>query len=227
MAAAAGGACDVSVENAISERNLLLGKTLWHGEFARLLPGVGMDAFRRQSLCRGVACRHPLGRRRRRDCGFRVAALIADAPNSSVDVVRDKERAVWGDGQARRPERCTTGIFHGAGKAIGKDDIGTACFSIDKRLEHDVVAALRPRSSVPGTVKCDEGAALIGFGEGRAEVDLHVVGRPMRGKERDRFLPLGADTDLLAAVASVFWPEHQLSLYVVEIAFRAAVIRAL
>src|ERR1700676_5308919 len=65
MAAAAGGACDVSVENAISKRNLLLGKTLWHGEFARLLPGVGMDAFRRQSLCRGGRLRLALGRRRR------------------------------------------------------------------------------------------------------------------------------------------------------------------
>ena len=46
-------------------------------------------------------------------------------------------------------------------------------------------------------------------------------------KERDRLLPLGADTDPLATVASVLRREHQLSLLVVEIAFRPAVIRAL
>jgi hypothetical protein len=46
-------------------------------------------------------------------------------------------------------------------------------------------------------------------------------------KERDRSLPLGADTDLLAAVAAILRPEHQLFLYVVEIAFGPAVIRVL
>src|SRR3979411_1280410 len=145
--------------------------------------------------------------------------MIGDAPNSSVHIVRDKERAIWRNRQARRPERCATGIFHGTGKAIGKDDIGPGCFSIDKRLEYDVVAALRPGSSVPGTVECDKGAALIGFREGLAEVDLHVIGRRMGRKERHWPLPLGADTDLLAAVAAVLRPEHQFSLCVVEIAF--------
>ena len=63
--------------------------------------------------------------------------------------------------------------------------------------------------------------------EGRAEVDLHVVGRPMCRKERDWFLPIGADTDLLAAVAPVLGSEHQLSVSIVEIAFGPAVIGAL
>jgi hypothetical protein len=49
----------------------------------------------------------------------------------------------------------------------------------------------------------------------------------VRRKERDRFLPLGAGTDLLAAIASVLRRQYQLSLLVVEIAFGPAVIRAL
>src|SRR5258706_904114 len=185
-----------------------------------------MDAFRWPSLCRGSRWGQARGRRRRRDRGIEVA-LIGDAPNSSVHVIRDKERAVRSDSQTRRPERCTTGILHGAGRAIGKDHIGPGCFSIGKWLEHNVVAALRSGSSVPGTVECDKGAALIGFRESVAEINLHVVRRPMCRKERTRLLPLGADTDLLATIAAVFRSEHQLSLLVVEIAFRPAVISAL
>src|SRR5260370_4506287 len=114
-----------------------------------------MDAFRRQSLCQGGPSRDAGGRRRGCDRGFEVAALIADAPNSSVHIVGDKERAVRSDGEARRPERGTTWIFHGAGKAIGKHNISAISFSLAKRLEHHLLASLRPRSSVPGAVQRD------------------------------------------------------------------------
>src|SRR3984893_2369643 len=227
MAAAAGAVRCFAVENAVSERDLLFCKALWQWKFVGDVASVRMDAFRRPSFRRVGRWHHALGCRRRGDRGFGVAALIGDAPNSSVHVVGDKERAVWGDGQTRRPERRATGIFRGAGKAIGKDDIVALCFCIGERLEYDIVPALRPGSSVPGAVERDESAALIGFREAIAEVDLHVVGRPMCRKERDRLLALRADADLLAAVAAVFRPEHQLSLCVIEIAFGPAVICAL
>src|SRR5258708_28352266 len=115
-----------------------------------------MDAFRRPSFCRCGRRYHSRGRRRRRDRGFGIATLIGDAPNSSMHVVRDKERAIWSDSEARRPERCTTRIFHAAGKAVGKDDIGPVYLAVGKRLEHDVVAALQPGSSVPGAMECDK-----------------------------------------------------------------------
>src|SRR5882757_262905 len=140
-----------------------------------------------------------------------------------MHVVRDEERAIWSDNEPRRPERCTTGIFRG----VGKDDVGAVCLAIGEWLEQDVIASLRPGGSVPGAVERNEGTALIGFWESLAEIDLHIVGRPMGRKERDWPLPLGADTDLLAAIAAVLRPEHQFSLCVVEIAFGPAVIRAL
>jgi hypothetical protein len=55
-----------------------------------------------------------------------INALNVDAPNSSLYIFRDEQRAVWSDGQSRWPERCTTGILHGASKAVGKGDIGPA-----------------------------------------------------------------------------------------------------
>src|ERR1700736_3352307 len=94
MTAAAGSTRNLAMENAVSERNLLLGETLGHRESAGVLPSVGMDAFRRQSIGRGGRLRDAWGHWRRRHRGFKVAALIADAPNSSVHIIRDKERAV-------------------------------------------------------------------------------------------------------------------------------------
>src|ERR1700722_6823888 len=185
-----------------------------------------MDPFRRPSICR-CGRWYARGRRRRGDRGFRVATLIGDAPNSSMHVVRDKERAIWSDNETRRPERCTTGIFLGASKAVGKDDVGPVCLAIGEWLEQDVVASLRPGGSIPGAVERDEGTALIGFWEGLAEIELQIVGRPMSRKERDRPLPLATDANLLAAIAAVLRPEHQFSLCVVEIPSGPAIIRTL
>src|ERR1700716_1341431 len=126
MAAAAGGIRYLAVENAVSERDLLFGKALRNGKFSRVLAGVGMDALRRPSISRVGRLRRALGGRRSRDRGSEVA-LIGDAPNPSVHIVRDKQRAVWSNGQTRRPERCTARIFHGPGKAIGKHDKGSVC----------------------------------------------------------------------------------------------------
>src|SRR5690242_905627 len=49
----------------------------------------------------------------------------------------------------------------------------------------------------------------------------------MPGEERDRRRLVGADADLLAAVAAVFGSEHELVLILVEVALRPAVIAAL
>src|SRR5258708_40215748 len=100
METAGGGGRYLSGKNAVSERDLLLRETLRHGELARGAPGVGMDAFRRHSLCRRGRLRDARWRRRGGDRGFEVAALVADAPNSSVHIVRDKERTVGSDRQA-------------------------------------------------------------------------------------------------------------------------------
>src|SRR3984893_19415427 len=104
MAAAAGAVRCFAVENASSERDLLFCKALRQWKFVGDVASVRMHAFRRPSFRRIGRWHHALGRRRRGDRGFGGAALIGDAPNSSVHVVGDKERAVWGDGASRRPE---------------------------------------------------------------------------------------------------------------------------
>ena len=101
------------------------------------------------ALGRLVEHHHDRIRGYRSNHGIGVAALIADAPNSSMHVVRDKERAVRSHGQARRAKGRTAGILHGAGKAIGKDDMAAGCLSIDKRLEHDVEPPCGPGALFP------------------------------------------------------------------------------
>src|SRR5258707_9001305 len=101
MATAAGGARYLSVKNAVSERDLLLRETLRHGKLARVAPGVGMNAFRRHSLCRRGRLRDARRRRRGVDRGFEVAALIGDAPNSSVTSSEIKSAP---SGATARPE---------------------------------------------------------------------------------------------------------------------------
>src|SRR5580700_6122083 len=53
---------------------------------------------------------------------------------------------------------------------------------IRERLEGDIVAILRHRCPIPGTVKSDERAALILFGELLAGIEHNIHRRPMGGE---------------------------------------------
>src|ERR1700692_2859795 len=69
----------------------------------------------------------------------------------------------------------------------------------------------------------NEGTTVIAARELCVVVDLHVIRRPVRWKERDGRLLLRADP-ALPAIAPVFGSQHELLLVVVEIAFRPAEI---
>ena len=57
-------------------------------------------------------------------------------------------------------------------------------------------------------------------------VQSHRVGRPMRGKRRDRRALGCAGTDLVAPVAAVFGREHQFAPHLVVVALRPTVVAA-
>src|SRR5260221_131984 len=131
----------------------------------------------------------------------------------------DAARAVWRRGKAGRAQGGAAGVLIGAGEAVGEDDEVARDLALGEGLEDDVVAVLRQRRAVPGAVEGDEGASLIGLGEGRAVIDQEIVRRPVPGEGRDGRLLLRADAHRLAAVAALFGRQDQLLLLAVEIAF--------
>jgi hypothetical protein len=167
--------------------------------------------------------RHRRGRGRDRRVG---RAMENDPPNRTMLVVGNIKRAVGTDAETGRAERGLTGLFNGAGKAIGKDDEIARGLVVLERLKHDIKAALRLRRAIPRAVERDESAALIRRREGGAGIDHQIVRRPMRGKCGDRRCFLRTDADLFAAVASIFWRQHELVLKPVEITFRPAIVGA-
>ena len=97
-----------------------------------------------------------------------------------------------------------------------------------KRLEHDVIAALRQRRAIPGAVEGDERPAAIGCREmRRRHRSPWSLGAQCPGKAATGGLLGRADADLLAAVAAIFGRQHQLVLIAVEVTFRPAEIGAL
>src|SRR5580692_630620 len=226
MAAGAGAAGRVALEDALAQGELLSRRAGGWGQRSHLPSRRRVDYLGRPRIA-GVAgrggCRRG-GRGKARDSG---AALIGDAPDSAVHVVRNVERAVRRRRKAGRAEGGAAGVLVGAGEAVREDDEVARGLAVGKRLEDDVIALLRQRRAVPGAVEGDEGAALVGLGERRAVVDQESVRRPVAGEGSDGRLLLRADAHRLAAVAAVFGRQDQFLLLAVEIAFGPAEIGAL
>ncbi len=87
-------------------------------------------------------------------------AIERDAPNASGFIVADVKCAVRTDSQTRRAVDRSTRILMRSGEAIGEDHVAAGRLSVGKRLEHDIVAALRTGRAVPRAMKGDERAAV-------------------------------------------------------------------
>src|SRR5689334_5915519 len=104
------------------------------------------------------------------------------------------------------------GLFDRSGETVCEDHKRPGGLAVCHRLEHHIIAALRFRRPVPGSMERDEGAAFVGGRELIALIDEHVVGRPMRRERRYRRDLLRADTDRLSTIATVFRGEDELFL---------------
>jgi hypothetical protein len=80
--------------------------------------------------------------------------------------------------------------FSTSPKAVGENHKRPRGLPIGKRLEDDVIAALRVRRAVPRPVERDEGAAAIGRRESRPAIDSQIVGGPVSWEGGDRRLSL-------------------------------------
>src|SRR6202011_400204 len=161
-------------------------------------------------------CRGDLRRVRR--------SVVCDAPNASMFVIGNIERAVRASRQTGWAVRSTSGLFHRSCEAVSEHNKVTRSLAASHGLEHHVVAALRGRRAVPGAVECDEGAIAIGRRELAVGDNKKVVRSPMRRKERNRRGSLRAQTDCLAAIAAVLGPEDQLLLEAVEVTLRPTIV---
>ena len=76
--------------------------------------------------------------------------MIGDAPDAPVPIVRYIKCAVGSHRQSRWPVRGLAGLLNRTGKSIGENHKWPRGFAVFERLEHNVVAALRVRGSIPG-----------------------------------------------------------------------------
>src|SRR3954449_11122209 len=90
------------------------------------------------------------------------------------------------------------------GKPICEDLERAGWFAARHRLEHHVVAALRKWRAIPRAVKGDEDAAGIARREFAPRGQHQRQWRPVSGVVRQRPPFIGADADLLTAIAAVF-----------------------
>src|SRR5207253_4784526 len=140
----------------------------------------------------------------------------------AVHVVRDVQRAVRPDRDSRRPVRSLTRFLHRAGEAVSEDLVVAGGLAAGEGLKHHVVAALRERRPVPRSVECDERTLAIAGRELTAVIENEVVGRPVRGEDREGAALLRTRPDGLPAVAAVLRGENQLALGLVEEIGRAS-----
>src|SRR5437660_11302376 len=122
--------------------------------------------------------------------------------------------------------RGLTWFLHRAGEAVSEDLVAAGGPAAGEGLKHHVVAALRKRRAVPRSVECDERTLVVAVRELMAVVEDEVVGRPVRGEDREGAAPLRTRPDGLPAVAAVFRGEHQLTLGPVEVALRPPIVGA-
>src|SRR5690606_34454676 len=94
-----------------------------------------------------------------------------------------------------------------------------------ERNEHDGVATLRKRRTIPTPMKRDEGAASILRGERTPVIEQKIARRPMRGERDDRILILAWRRGRLP-VAAILRRDHSLAASNVEVRVRPAIVSA-
>ena len=120
VAARASATCDLAMEDAIAQGDFFFRCPGRNGQCRRIgAAGVRVSAFGRPGFAGHSSRRHRRGRGRDRRVG---RAMESDPPNTTMLVVGNIKRTVGTDGETGRAERRLTGLFNGAGKAIGKDD---------------------------------------------------------------------------------------------------------
>src|SRR5579859_5606576 len=222
MAACARRSANFTVVDTITQSHHLCGCSGWWSQ-----AGIGVRAFRRL----GLGFDDLAGASRRARAWSRVAlesgsAGIRNAVNSALDVVRYIERPIGSD---REPAWTMLGRLRSldSRKAIG-EYLARAGRSIAvQRLKDNVVAALRIRCTIPGTMEGDEHAGPVVSGKLLLIIEHCAIGSPMRGKGCYGSDLAGADTSILTPVAAVFRSQHQLVLHLVVIALRPSIVAAL
>src|SRR5688572_26474817 len=106
--------------------------------------------------------------------------------------------------------------FLRAGESIGERLEGPRRAGAREWNEHHVVSALRAWRTIPGPMKCDEGAAAIARREPIPRIEHERVRRPVGGEGRGGGAHGGASPDL-AAVAAILRRQDQLALRVIVV----------
>src|SRR5215471_711847 len=117
-----------------------------------------------------------------RNAGRRVPALVGDPPNAATLIVGYVKCTIGPDCQSGRAMRRSTRLQVRPGKTVSENYKRPGSFAVGQWLKDHIIAPLRFRSTVPGSMECDESAVLVRRRELIALVDQHVVGRPMRRK---------------------------------------------
>src|ERR1700722_7389217 len=112
-------------------------------------------------------------------------------------------------------------------ETIGKEFTRTSGTASSHGLKDHVVAGLRIRRAIPGTVERDEHSVAVVGWKLLLIVERCAVRAPMRGEGGNRANFISADSYLLAAVPAVFRRQHQLPLKRVVVALRPSVVAAL
>src|SRR5690348_5491992 len=154
-------------------------------------------------------------------------SAVRDSVDAAGLVVRDVERPVRPLCQSRRTMLRRVGLHDSTRETVGEGLEVPRGFAGRERLKDDLIAALRTRRTIPGSVKRDERAVAVARREGGPGVEQQSIGRPVRREECRGCLLGGALPDRLAAIAAVLRREHELLLLIVEVALGPAEVVAL
>ena len=231
MAAGASSTADLSVINAIAERDHIVRGALGNRTAAarRGLARIGIRSFRR---IRGSS--HDFTRRARGAGAWRNLAAavrrstdINDLVNPPSHVVGNVQRTIGSDGDPAGPMRGFVRRFIGARETVRKHLARPRRVIAGERLVDDVVSGLRIRRAIPRAVKRDEHAAAVARGKLCLVVVRHSIRRPVRGERNDGRNLLRADADFFAAVTAVLRRQDQFFLEGIVVAFRPTIVAAL
>src|ERR1700722_11252983 len=153
---------------------------------------------------------------------------IENVPDAARLAIANVQRAIGRFGYAVRPRHGVVGIHQRsfAGKSAREYLEVASRLSAREGLERHVIAGLRQRRAVPGSVKCDERAALVFLGKFLAGIEHDVHRRPMRGEGCNGSRE-GAATVRGLAVSAIFGIGEKFLLSVIVEAIRPAEVGAL
>src|SRR6187402_2834301 len=121
--------------------------------------------WRREICQRHCASRTRGGSRGCRHGRARALPQVRHPPDAALLVVTYIECAIRPHGQARRAVIRATRCLFRSGEAVGEDHVVTRGLAVGHGLVHHVVATLRRRRAIPGTMEGDEGATAPGVRE--------------------------------------------------------------